>query len=185
MEAIVSPHGRRTRDEWVAGHMTSLLAALYLYVWNTVNMPNGVDEARYVKARKNVVETLEQARETISVKDVEEEEQAWEGWQDIHAEDIDDAAITINRRGWLESDWAKGIQDLIQREQDHDAEKTVGKGIRDPVGTVRRTDTMLQEKYDYLSDKRRKDYAAWERTIMKEITRLEAQSQAVEAMQED
>lgn len=185
MEAIVCPHGRKTRDEWVLGHMTSLLGSLYLYVWNTVSMPNGVDEARYVTARKDVVEALRHARETIAIKDFDEEE-AWEGWQDIQVADIDDAALTVNRHGWLESDWAKEIEDLIRREEDHAAEKAgAGRGNRVPIGPVRRTDTMLQEKYDYLSEKRRKDYAAWNKKMMKEIARLERQKEKGEAMTVD
>jgi origin recognition complex subunit 6 len=177
MEAIVCPQGRKTKEEWVLRHMTSLLGSLYLYVWTTVSMSDGVDEARYAAARKDVVDALEQARQTITIKDVDEEE-AWEGWRDIQASDIDDAAVTINRYGWLESDWAKGIQDLIQREEDTAAETThAGKRKRSRAGPIRRTDTMMQEKYDYLSEKRRKEYDVWKRSIMIEITRLERQKE--------
>jgi len=181
MEAIVCPHGRRTKDEWVLNHLTGLLGSLFLYVWNTVSMPDGVDEKRYVAARKGVVEALERARQTITIKDAEEEE-AWEGWQDVQVADIDDAALTINRHGWLESDWAKGIHDLIQREEDHAAEKAARKGIKGPIGPLRRTDTMLQDRYDYLCGKRRKEYAVWKKRIIKEITRLERQKEREEAM---
>ncbi|OIW27207.1 hypothetical protein CONLIGDRAFT_618661 [Coniochaeta ligniaria NRRL 30616] len=148
MEAIVCPHGRRTKDEWVLSHMTVLLGSLYLYVWNTVNMPNG-----------NV-----------------DQKEAWEGWQDIRVADIDDATLTINRHGWLESDWAKGIEDLLQREADNAAEKAgATKGSRVPIGPVKRTDTMLQDRYDYLGEKRRNKYVSWKKRILREVTRLERQ----------
>ncbi|KAH8907278.1 hypothetical protein BR93DRAFT_945312 [Coniochaeta sp. PMI_546] len=185
MEAIVCPHGRRTKDEWVLSHMTSLLGSLYLYVWNTVSMPDGIDEARYVVARKGVVEALQEARDTIKFKEVDEEE-AWESWQDIQVGDIDDATLTVNRHGWLESDWAEGIEDLISREADHAAEEArPRKGNRVPIGTVRRTDTMLQDKYDYLSEKRRNEYAAWKKRMLKEITRLERQREIGEGTRTD
>lgn len=185
MEAIVCPHGRRTKDEWVLGHMTSLLGSLYLYVWNTVSMPDGVDETRYVAARKDVVEALDQARQTIAIKDVEDDE-AWKGWQDIQVADIDDAALTVNRHGWLESDWAKGMEDLIQRDQDNAAERAAAaKATWGTVEPVRRADTMLQEKYDYLSEKRRREYTAWKKKIMKEIARLDRQKERVDVMEVD
>lgn len=185
MEAIVCPHGRRTKDEWVLGHMTSLLGSLYLYVWTTVSMPDGVDEARYAAARKDVVEGLDRARQAITIKGVEDGE-VWEGWRDIQVADIDDAALTVHRHGWLESDWAKGIEDLVRRDEDNAADKAAaGKARWDPVGPVRRADTMLQDKYDYLSEKRRKEYTAWKREITKEIARLERQRERPEAMEVD
>jgi origin recognition complex subunit 6 len=177
MEAIVCPHGRRTKDEWVVGHMTSLLGSLYLFVWNRVNMRSGIDEARYVRVREEVVEALQEARQSIKINDVSEEE-AWEGWKDIQADDIDDAALRINRYGWLESDWAKGIQDLIQREEDNAAEKVgAAKGDRVSAGQLRRGDIMLQDKYDYLSEARRKKFAAWKAKIMKDIVAMERQQE--------
>lgn len=182
MEAIVCPHGRRTEDEWVLSHMTSLLGALYLYVWNAVSMPDGVDAARYVSARKDLVEALQESRHNVYIKDFAQDE-AWEGWQDIQAADIDSATMTVNRHGWLESDWALGIQDLIRRGADRAAEKAGAsrKGNRAQIGPVRRTDTMLQDKYNYLSEKRRNEYETWKKRMMKEITRLERQKAAEEA----
>jgi origin recognition complex subunit 6 len=160
----------------VWSHLTSLLAALYLYVWNSVSQPNGVDEERYVAARSSVIDTLAKARGSISVKDVDEED-AWEGWEEVAAGDVDNAALVINRHGWLESDWAKGIEGLIRRDAD---EEDVAKGRRvkeraDPeAGRARRGDVMFQEKYDYLSERKRKAYAAWKEGILKRIREMEA-----------
>lgn len=174
MDAIVAPHGRTTNDEWVLGHMTSLLGSVYLYVWNSVSAPNGVDGARYVQARKAVVQVLEYARLSVRIKDMDEEE-AWHGWEDIRASDIDDAALRINRYGWLESDWAKGIEDLVQRDEDADAGEHGGdEDTATRIGQIRRSDTMFQDKYDYLSERKRKEYAAWKASILRRIEAIEA-----------
>ncbi|KAB5582412.1 origin recognition complex, subunit 6 [Coniochaeta sp. 2T2.1] len=179
MEAIVCPHGQKTKDKFVLGHMTSILGFLFLYVWATVGMPNGVDEARYIAAREEIVGVLEQARRIVAIKDVDDEEVAWEGWKDMERTEIDDVSGYANRHGWMESDWAQGVKDLVQREEDQAAERAgVGRGRRTPAGPVRRTDMMLQEKYDYLSERRRKVYAKWKQGILKQIVRLEREKEA-------
>lgn len=178
IDSIVVPHGRRTDDEWVWGHLTGLLASLYLYVWNSVSQTDGVDEERYIAARASVIDALTRARTAITVKDVDAEEVAWEGWTDVEAKDVDEATLRISRYGWLESDWARGIQDLIQREEDAD-EDTIraavgrkGKESADAGGRVRRGDVMFQEKYDYLSERKRKTYAVWKEGILRRIEEI-------------
>lgn len=175
IDSILVPHGRRTSDEWVWSHLTSLLAALYLYVWNSVSHPNGVDEERYVAARSSVLDILAKARGFISVTDVDGQD-AWEGWEEVTAGDIDDAALVINRHGWLESDWARGIEVLVRRDADKEAvaEGRRSKGNVDPeAGHARRGDVMFQEKYDYLSERKRKAYVAWKEGILNRIREME------------
>ncbi|RKU40893.1 hypothetical protein DL546_002839 [Coniochaeta pulveracea] len=176
IDSILVPHGRRTSDEWVWSHLTSLLAALYLYVWNSVSHPNGVDEERYVAARSSVIDTLAKTRGSITVSEVDAEV-AWEGWEEVTAEDVDNAALVINRHGWLESDWAKGIQGLIRQDAEEDDLARGGtlRGNRNSeAGSARRGDVMFQEKYDYLSERKRNAYAAWEEGILERIRVLES-----------
>ena len=144
-------------------------------------MPDGVDKARYVAARGSIVEALEQARQSVVINDVDDEGQAWEGWKDMEETEIDDVSGYANRHGWMESDWAQGVKDLVQRDEDRAAEQASGvaSGRRASVGPVRRTDTMLQEKYDYLSEKRRKAYGKWREGILKQIVRLESEKDAM------
>lgn len=143
-------------------------------------MPEGVDEARYVHARKEIVETLNKARRTISIKGVDEDD-AWEGWKEIHAADIDNAALRINRHGWLESDWAKSIEDLIQKDQE---DESGGEGNDDAdntqSGPAKRADTMFQDRYDFLSERKRKEYAIWKDGIIGRIQDLERGADAME-----
>lgn len=182
MDAIVVPHGRRTKDPWVMKNLASLLGSLYLYVWASVSMPGGIDEARYIRARKTIVETLRKAREAIRVKGVEEED-AWEGWQEIGAADIDNAALKVNRHGWLEGDWAAGIEDLVQRQEgiEIDGEDGDGNGT-DNIQTdrIKRADTMFQDRYDFLSEHKRKEYASWKEGILNRIKELENGTDAME-----
>ncbi|KAK0741846.1 origin recognition complex subunit 6-domain-containing protein [Apiosordaria backusii] len=146
VESIVAPHGKQTEDEWVMVNLVSLLGALYLFVWRGVNVKG------------------------------DDSEKAWEGWYDVKLKDLDTAALTINRHGWLELDWAKGVEDLVRmnRERELDEEEDAEREARDaePV-QLRRADTMFQERYDFLTDRKRKAYAEWKEGIMKRINAQE------------
>jgi origin recognition complex subunit 6 len=174
MEAIVVPHGRRTSDEWVNGNLTSLLGALYVYVWRSITSTEGIDESQYVKAGKEVVRTLCAARESLIIKGAAEEK-AWDGWQDVGVKDLDAAALWINRHGWLESDWAKGIGDVVHSarghgpDEDEDDDEMTG-DVR--LIQIKRADTKFQDQFN-LSETKRAEYNSWKRGILKRITELE------------
>jgi origin recognition complex subunit 6 len=179
METIVAPHGRRTNDQWVLANMAALLGSIFLYVWVSVTMPDGVDESRYAQARKEVVETLMRARDSVSIKNLEEDE-AWEGWRDFSAGGIDTAALKVNQSGWLESDWAKGIEDLIYRDGLEVSEGLKHDNADETATQVRRADTMFQERYNFLSERRRKEYATWKEEILRRIKESGEQPDAME-----
>ncbi|KAK3361077.1 origin recognition complex subunit 6-domain-containing protein [Lasiosphaeria ovina] len=173
MESIAAPaaaraaRGRHARDvgndtsgadDWVRDNLPALLGALYLYVWradDTKDEDEGDDDA------------------------------LWEGWPGtarVSPKDLDAAALRINRQGWLELDWARGIDDLVARgeaalteaeaqaeaEEDennkHEAHETL---------QIRRPDTMFQERYDYLSERKKREYAVWREKVLGRIHELE------------
>ncbi|KAH8883426.1 hypothetical protein GQ53DRAFT_752926 [Thozetella sp. PMI_491] len=169
MEQIVVPHGRLTGDEWVKGNLVSLLGALYMYAWRSVSMPpEGLDEQRYAHARKQVVEAFRLARSSLSLEN-DERGEAWEGWQDIKGKDLDATALWISRHGWLESDWAKDLNDLAPLpEGDIGSVSTELAELQ-----VRKPDTMFQDKVDFLSQRNRREYAAWKEALLHRIEGLE------------
>ncbi|KAK0634572.1 origin recognition complex, subunit 6 [Bombardia bombarda] len=189
MESIVAPHGKLTDDKWVLENLVSLLGALCLFVWRGVTWPGtDLDEAQYVQFRKDLVGAVKKARKTVALKaptdeneEEEEEGDLWEGWQVIRIKDLDTAALRISRNGWLELDWAKGIQDLAEATidaQQHSASddesdsSSHNRGGGEPL-QIRRADTMFQERYDYLSERNKLEYAAWKEGILGRIKELE------------
>ncbi|KAK4204709.1 origin recognition complex, subunit 6 [Triangularia verruculosa] len=174
VESIVCPQGKLTEDEWVMINLVSLLGALYLFVWRGVTFPGqDLNQSAYIKFRKQLVTVLNKARHEVEVNVKNDDtEKAWEGWYDVKLKDLDTAALVINRHGWLDLDWAKGVEDLVQmnnqRELDdqEDAEREARHA--EPV-QLRRADTMFQERYDFLTDRKRKAYAEWKDGIMKRI----------------
>ncbi|KAK5656236.1 hypothetical protein OQA88_4997 [Cercophora sp. LCS_1] len=168
VESVVAPQGKRVEDEWVNGNFSAMLGTLILFVWKGVAF-NGVDmdAAKMGKLRGKVVRLLQKAREEAEVG-------GWEGWEDVKARELDAAVLHAKRQGWLEMNWVEGIEDLVAvGEKGGESEEEAGGEDEKVLGQVRRADTMLQERYDYLSEMRREEYQVWKEGIMKRIKVLE------------
>ncbi|KAK0704888.1 origin recognition complex, subunit 6 [Lasiosphaeris hirsuta] len=180
VESIAAPRGVRSADEWVASNLSALLAALYLYVWRGLTAHGeDIDAAEYVRFRKRLIGALKKARAEVvvtpKVDEEGEEGDPWEGWCDVKLKDLDTAALRINRHGWLELDWAAGIEDMVRAGEDADDREDQDEADEEtpePV-QIRRADTMFQERYDYLSERRRKEYVVWKEGILRKIEELE------------
>lgn len=119
------------------------------------------------------------ARGKISLAATEEEDTVfWEGWQEsLKTADISEALTVVADRGWLDSDWFRSIDLLRTAEQDAE---DVGLGIHqdDLTSTtatvqIRKADTMLQDRFDYLSELRRAEYRHWKAGILRRIESIE------------
>ncbi|KAL2024153.1 hypothetical protein VTK56DRAFT_9933 [Thermocarpiscus australiensis] len=179
VESVVAPGGkRRTDDAWVLANLCAVLGALYLYVWGGVSWPGrDLDQSRYAQMRKEVASLLGRAREEVQVTEGggEGEEEPWEGWREVGVKELDTAALRLNRHGCFEMDWVRGIEDLVEMEKREGGgeDEEVEEGATEPVH-IWRADTMLQERYDYLSERKRKAYAEWKEGILKRIKELES-----------
>jgi origin recognition complex subunit 6 len=106
-----------------------------------------------------------------------DEDEAWEGWKAVGVAELDAAAVRGRRHGWFEMGWVSGVQDLVDREAtrvEEEEEEERNDGGEGEVVQIRRADTMFQERYDYLGDRKRKAYAEWKEGVLKRIKELEA-----------
>ncbi|KAK3344845.1 origin recognition complex, subunit 6 [Neurospora tetraspora] len=194
VESIVAPRGQRTEDEWVNANLVSLLGALYLFVWRGVTWPGSdIDEGEYVAMRKKVAAALKKARENVKVavkvgEEEQEEEKVWEGWvgDGVRLRDLDMATLHIGREGWLEMDWAAGVEDLartVLEREDYDEGAEDGQVGANKVELVRigQGDSMFQDRYDYLGERKQREYAIWKQGILRKIKALENPSASTTA----
>ncbi|TDZ74650.1 Origin recognition complex subunit 6 [Colletotrichum trifolii] len=184
MEYIVVPGGRRTRDGWVRGNLTALCGAIFYLVTQQYKelATSNEDEDSYATKRQDILSLLQKAREEVDVRGLDEDE-AWEGWSSTKPRDFDATVKEVGERDWLEADWYRSLGDVVE----------AGKAIADSrgegadggfkMGPVRRADTMFQERYDYLSEKRRREYRIWKERILRRIDALE--KEGAEAMEVD
>jgi origin recognition complex subunit 6 len=72
-----------------------------------------------------------------------------------------------------------GVEELVYRERaraEEEEEEEANDEGEDATGVVQisRPDTMFQDRYDYLSERKRKAYAEWKEGVLKRIKELEA-----------
>ncbi|KXX77189.1 Origin recognition complex subunit 6 [Madurella mycetomatis] len=168
LESIITPRGKLTDDGWVLANLVAVLGAVYLFVWRGVTWPGReIDQGRYVKFRKELAAALRKARGGVTGL----REEDWEGWAEVGGREFDTAALRVHRHGWFDMEWATGVEDLVGREEaSGEWEEEDGKTV---VVQVRGGDSMFQERYDYLSERKRKAYAEWKGGLMKKIKELE------------
>ncbi|OTB13452.1 hypothetical protein K445DRAFT_47957, partial [Daldinia sp. EC12] len=144
MQTIATPHGKRTKDEWVNEHLTPLLAAVYFLV----------------------------SSQNVSVTGMDEDE-LWIGWSDIKSRDVDGAVAKVVENGWQEEEWFAGIKHMVKtKNTDVDGEDEGMEDGNDGQFSgklhIQRGDTMLQSKWD-VTDKKREEYRAWKDEMMRRI----------------
>lgn len=172
MEHILKPDGRPTEDKWVIQHVTDLVAAVYFFVImrvRSITSGASIDREGYVPLRKEILALLTKASQEAAVPEMEGHD-AWKGWQDIKSRDFDAAVAKINENDWLSGDWYDGIVDVLNSttKADPDVSDDGLESSEAPLPT-RRADTMLQERYDLLSEARKSDYIAWRDTMLTKI----------------
>lgn len=157
-----------------------------------------ISQAGYKGARKEILGALRAARNDIDIPaptirgkktEVTEDQEAafWAGWQEsIKVADFDQAITEVTNRGWLNSDWYRSIEFLRDKAEGEQQGENVDEAQADLASTVQitRADTMLQDKFDYLSDRRRAEYRIWEAGILRRIELLES-GQNSDAMEID
>lgn len=170
----------------------ALIAAVYV-LSHTRLMGNLTSSKEYAALRKLVIEKLRECRQDEEIQrkataGVEDEKLAWEGYVEIRSKDVDEWLMKLSNQGWVELDWFTNIESGIgvdaPEAQDFDDE--VGEGVgedgfdeaaEEEDAAVMGLGTMMQERYDYLSAKKREAYALWKQGILEQIERARAQDE--------
>lgn len=177
MDAIVAPFGQRTDDDWINQNITAILAAVYFYVTIRIvalTKDQPMTKEPFALQRREILKLLEQARAGVQVTTAGRDADAWSDWQEVKARDFSSAVSQMEEQGWLLADWFKGLDDIVQP---HDWDKVAApEDVEDADPEVptqtRRSDTMYQDKYDYLSEARRADYVVWKEDALQRISVL-------------
>ncbi|KAG8160471.1 hypothetical protein KVR01_010007 [Diaporthe batatas] len=190
LESIIAPNRRRTDDEWVNGHLAALLAAIYWYVSESAQLAPGEDmtadasRSSLNARRKPILGALKSAREVVKppvtrgrkIAAATEEDKAvfWDGWAEgLKAADISEAVEEVAVRKWLDSDWFRSI-DLLRDAGEDAGQVDPDANPDDLISTtaplqIRKADTMLQDRFDYLSERRRVGYKHWKAGILRRL----------------
>ncbi|TQV98037.1 hypothetical protein V2A60_006262 [Cordyceps javanica] len=175
-ESILFPGGQKIAEDWAKGQITEVLAAVLYHVtirFQAITSGLPVDSDSYAPIRKEILGILGKARKEVVFVGAEGAG-AWDDWTTVKAKDFDAMVEAARESGWLDSDWYRGINDVVQNIGDGDADMDEGDdGTQESTG--RRADTMFQDRYDFLSESRRADYKTWKETQLARIEVLLAE----------
>ena len=118
--------------------------------------------------------------------------------QDVELEEVDNADVDalmrqVGARKWTEMDWFANIQlgsgiDIEEDEANIVDEGPLIPGTRREIRSLEESEpeylqpglgTMMQDKVDYLSDERRRDYLEWKTDILLRIQELEKEQESI------
>ncbi|KAH7133257.1 origin recognition complex, subunit 6 [Dactylonectria estremocensis] len=183
MEVILTPGGRKTEDEWVLQNVTAWFAAIYFFVTQRLlALESGemLDRDGYIPKRKEILALLARARKEVTILGLEDDD-AWNGWNKPKVAEFDDAVAQVTNRNWLEGDWYLGIADVAKlagRSQIGDVDMVDEEAM--PTMQIKRTDTMFQDKYDFLSETKCADHRVWKDSMLAKIVQLTATGAAMD-----
>ncbi|KFY71449.1 hypothetical protein V499_08358 [Pseudogymnoascus sp. VKM F-103] len=162
----------------------ALVAAVYVLV-HTRLTGKEVNGKEYVALRRGILATLKALRaDEEVVRKVEKEEpgeKGWEGWTDIVGKDVDAWLMQLSSKGWVGLDWFENIEsgsgiegpeardEPMDDAEDEDADGD-DNGEEDSIMGL---GTMMQERVDYLSTRKREEYQIWKDGILEKIERIE------------
>ncbi|KFY18295.1 hypothetical protein V491_04811 [Pseudogymnoascus sp. VKM F-3775] len=171
----------------------ALVAAVYVLV-HTRLTGKEVNGKEYVALRRRILAELKNLRaDDEVVARVEKEETGdagWEGWTDTVGKDVDAWLMQLSSRGWVELDWFENIDsgsgvegpetrdEQMDDAEDEDANEDDDGGEESIMGLG----TMMQERVDYLSARKREEYQIWKDRILEKIDGIEMARAETEAM---
>jgi origin recognition complex subunit 6 len=168
-------------EERMEGKVPALISAVWFFV--VVKMRGKGNYGKETFARKKLVlDVLARAREDKSIVDrVGEEEESWRGYEAVvHEKDVNAWRKEILARKCKEMDWFENIDegcgvDGVPAPDESDVEEdvvdiVVGKEIKRAGGG-----TMIQEKFNYLSEGKRREFEEWKMGMMARIDELIAE----------
>ncbi|ETS85541.1 hypothetical protein PFICI_03566 [Pestalotiopsis fici W106-1] len=180
LQSIITPHGKRSKDEWINDHLAALFAGVFFLVttrYMAMETKRPISSTQYGNLRRDIVKVFRQAREEVKRND-EDEEVFWEGWSKIGAKDVDDAAKVFAERGWQDGEWFAGIQGKGDSQVDAEMEDAQDHGGGEKA-QVQHGDSMLLGRWT-MTDQKRRDYADWKADILDQCLEIEKAGQAMD-----
>lgn len=140
-----------------------------------------LEEAELDSVRREISKALARARVDVQVGGGRmDEEEAWEGYEAITKRTVEAAVSKILQEQWHNADWYHALDEIHQRMrdgQDTDAividhhDRAVIAEINETK--TKKSDSMFQDEWDFLSERRIEETKLWKERILWRITELE------------
>ena len=161
----------------------ALLAAVFILA-RTRLLGVTTDGKEYVGLRKQILNGIRELRtdkELIKkVSGIQKGKKGWEGYGEVVGKDVDAWLMELSAKGWVELDWFGNIEsgaglglpewvdyDNYELQNEEDDEEDEGEETMMGLGT------MLQDKVDFLSKRKRDEYKVWKESFMRRLEQAE------------
>ncbi len=179
-------NSRDNQKEDKKDKLPALIAAVYFFVGTRLS-GRETSGHEYVAQRRAVLSTLTKLRDDRELDEKihgkTKEGLEWEGWEKVGTKDVDAWLLEISTRGWLKLDWFENIiegagVDIKDgsgqvEEVDESHPPMAGEGIENKKILQSGLGTMMQDRVDYLSEKRRAEYRIWKQGILARMQQIE------------
>lgn len=163
----------------------ALVAAAYILVFTRL-LGKEMSGKEYVVLRRSILTALMALKEDEEVlgkvEAVEKGDKAWEGWENIVGKDVDRWLMELSARGWVGLDWFGNIEsgagvDVPEQQDEEMEEVENGEEQEEEDGEEEEPmmglGTMMQDRVDYLSARKREEYQIWREGIMARMEEIE------------
>ena len=180
-EALAAPpKGRKAKGEALAASATGLLAGVYYFASLQYEEAGTSGPEWAARAETEILAVLKKARKEVAPPKAARGSSPWEGWEDLERKSFRAAVKEVEAR--IEADWLDAIDELKTavdgEEEEQDDEEEEAQDYQ-----IARADTMFQDRYDFLTERKRAEYKVWKEGIMKRIEAIE--KNGPEAMEVD
>jgi origin recognition complex subunit 6 len=165
----------------------ALIAAIYFFVGTRLS-GRETSGSEYVAQRKDVLNMLAKLREDLELgekilaKAKAKEGAEWEGWEKVGTKDVDAWLLQISTRGWLKLDWFEnivegaGVEIIDHSEQLEDDVEAHPPAVIEGKNVLQTgLGTMMQDRVDYLSERKRAEYRTWKQGILARMKEMESE----------
>ena len=165
----------------------ALVAAVYILV-HTRLIGREISGKEYVALRRGILAGLKALRVdeevTKKVEGEEAGEAGWKGWAEVMGKDVDGWLMQLSSRGWVELDWFEniesgaGVEGPETRDEPMDDVEDNGDVDEEDDGedeSIMGLGTMMQDRVDYLSARKREEYRIWKEGILERLEEIERQ----------
>ncbi|TVY19061.1 Origin recognition complex subunit 6 [Lachnellula arida] len=156
-------------EQKMEGKVPALVAASWFFVTQELTGKETSGKEFALRCKK-ILGLFKEARDdVVVVGKVGDDEEAWKDWEAVVAGDVKGWVREITDNGWLELDWFTNIASgeagaYVEEDEEDETTKRVGK--REGLGT------MMADRYDYLSEENRAEYAEYKRAMLVKINDL-------------
>lgn len=178
-------HDAQSANAAVKGKIPALVVAILAFVIAKLSGKETDAKEYNYRVKTSLAVLRDMRRDEGMIEKIGKEDEAWEGWELVTKNDVNEWLKDIGTKGWLRMDWwenmdggsgASGqVEENYSDGEDYEEHQiAAAEREREKEQLWRtRSGTMVQDQFDYLSKAKREQFARWKELMLAKIDNLE------------